>query len=68
MQNLSDQLQIPEVQAAASPALAEIIENMRQFNSQHPQPPPQRMTRRSARVPIKPRPLDYSVYNRTGKK
>ena len=68
VQNLEQQLQIPEVQEAISPALGEIIDDLRNFNSQHPRPPPQRMTRRSARVPIKPRPLDYSVYNRTGKK
>ena len=67
VQNLSDQLQIPEVQEAASPALADIIENMRDFNSQHPRPPPW-VPRRSARVPSKPRPLDYSVYDKTGRK
>ena len=69
VQNLSEQLLIPEVQIAVSPMLQDLVDDMRTFNSQHPRPPPVHMTgRRSARIPPTPRPLNYAEYNRTGKK
>ena len=40
IQNLAVQLQDPEVHDAISPALDEMIENMRNFNNQHPRPRP----------------------------
>ena len=69
-QNLAEQFEIPEVHAAA---IQGIIDNARQFNSQHPRPPPRHMhghnvpaTRKSTRNVTKP--TNYAVFNKTGKK
>ena len=75
-QNLTEQLDLPEVQAAA---LQNIIDDMRDFNQRcrcrircPPSDPPCEQSptnpRRSSRVASKPRPENYAVYSRTGKK
>ena len=65
VQNLSDQLDIPEVHAAA---IQGIIDNAREFNRHHPRPPPvpEAVLRKSTRNVAKP--SNYATFNRTGKK
>ena len=63
--NLADQLDIPEVHAAA---IQGIIDSARDFNRQHPRPPPvpEQVLRKSTRNVSKP--ANYATFSRTGKK
>ena len=71
-QNLAAHLEIPEVHAAA---IQGIIDNARQFNSEHPRPPPRHLHGHSVPEPgqrkstrnVK-KPTNYAVFNKTGKK
>ena len=62
VQDLSEQLALPEVQRAASDqSLQDIIEDIRTFNSEHP------TERRRLRRNVS-RPANYAAYSKTGKK
>ena len=70
-QNLEQHLHIPEVQAAVN----DMIEDLRNFNKQHPVPLCVSMNHCAhARAPLRrstrnvERPESYATYNRTGKK